>query len=398
MRAIDLCAGAGGLSLGLQRARFDVMGVELDADACATHRANVGPCEQASIVGWHPPQPADLVAGGVPCQPYSIAGKRAGTESEDGRLYLELIRVAVEADAGAVLLENVEGMTTWRDGDGWGVVARIEEAMRVAGYEPRRMVLCAADYGTPQLRYRLFIVGFRDPRALAAWRWPTPTHADAPNLFGLLPWVTVRQALGLGGGRYSSGRRDGAKGWQGERKLDVDAPSTTVKGGSGADLLDRPVHTIGAGGTRTGGFEPLMDADYSRRFGEALAKSMLDRPAPTITSTDASAARDPDRASRRPIAELRHQLGAAGLLDRPSTTIDGAGGRAPKAGHHDRQQRGAVRLTPEQCAILQGFPLEFTFAGLKGSRGRQAGNAVPPRLGEAVGRSIYRALAAVPRG
>ncbi len=327
MRAIDLCAGAGGLSLGLQRAGFDVLGVEIDADACATHRANVGPCEQASIVGWHPAQPADLVAGGVPCQPYSIAGKRAGTESEDGRLYLELIRVAVEADGGAVLLENVEGMTTWRDGDGWGVVARIEAAMRTAGFEPRRQVLCAADYGTPQLRYRLFIVGFRDPRALAAWRWPCPTHADAPNLFGLLPWVTVRQALGLGGGAYLSGRRDGAKGWQGERKLDVDAPSTTVKSGWGADLLDRPVHTIGAGGTRTGG---------------------------------------------------------------PHSQI-------PKAGHHVHQLQGAVRLTPEQCAILQGFPAEFTFAGLKGSRGRQAGNAVPPQLGEAVGRSIYRALAAVPR-
>jgi DNA (cytosine-5)-methyltransferase 1 len=71
--ALDVCAGAGGLSLGLHRAGFDVLGVEVDADACETHRANVGPCEEASIVDWHPPRSFALVAGGVPCQGFSVA-------------------------------------------------------------------------------------------------------------------------------------------------------------------------------------------------------------------------------------------------------------------------------------------------------------------------------------
>jgi DNA (cytosine-5)-methyltransferase 1 len=124
--ALDLCASAGGLSLGLQRGGFTVYGVELDEDACATHRANVGPCERTSIVGWKPGHRVDLVAGGVPCQPFSEAGKREGTEREDGRLYEELIRIGVEAGARALLLENVEGMLSWRDEDGWTAVARVE--------------------------------------------------------------------------------------------------------------------------------------------------------------------------------------------------------------------------------------------------------------------------------
>jgi site-specific DNA-cytosine methylase len=135
------------------------------------------------------------------------------------------LRIGVEAQADALLLENVEGILSWRYEDGWGVIARIEEGLRAAGYEPRRAVLCAADYGTPQLRYRLFLVAFRDPRALAAFRWPEPTHAESPGLFGLKPWVTVRQALKLGDGTFKTGRREGATGYNGERFLNVDAPS-----------------------------------------------------------------------------------------------------------------------------------------------------------------------------
>lgn len=82
---------------------------------------------------------------------------------------------------------------------------------------------------------------------------------------------------------------------------------------------------------------------------------------------------------------------AAGLADRPATTVQ-ADPRLAVAGHHERQQRGAVRLTPAQCAALQGFPPGWTFTGSKESQHRQIGNAVPPPLGEAVGRGIFAAL------
>ncbi len=366
MRAIDLCAGAGGLSLGLQRVGFDVHGVELDADACATHRANVGPCEQASIVGWHPAQPADLVAGGVPCQSFSEAGLREGTAREDGRLYQELIRVGVEAGAGCLLMENVEGLLSWRDADGWGVIARIEQAMHAAGYETRRAVLCAADFGTPQLRYRVFIVGFRDASALTAWRWPAPTHAspDTCRLLGLKPWVTVREGLGLGLGPHRHGLKDGATmaSPQGMRFLDVDKPAPTV--GRVGELLDRPSCTI------TTVPDETVDPRASRRPQAALRVAIaaaLDKPAPTVTTRERGAEPIDARLSRRPMA------------------LVGRGVEAEGGGH----------LSLEHRAALQGFPPEFVFSGATaGSKDKQCGNAVPPQLGEAVGRSIYRALSA----
>jgi site-specific DNA-cytosine methylase len=395
-RALDLCAGAGGLSLGLQRAGFDVRGVEVDEDACETHRANVGPCEQASIVGWHPPRRVDLVAGGVPCTDHSIAGKRAGTAGSTGALYRELVRIGVEADADALLLENVEGMLTTRDADGWTTVARVEDAMRAAGYEPRRAVLCAADYGTPQRRYRLIVVAFRDPRALAAFRWPEPTHAEHPGLLGLKPWVTVREALGLGNGAFRAGRRVGAKGWNGERYLDVDQPSTTVVGShANADLLsplDRPAATISAGGTATGGAEPFANAKYRRRLGDALA--LLDAPSCTITTVPDEGG-DPERPARRPQVALREAIAAAGLLDRPATTIAGDP-RERGAGHHEHaRDTTSTRLSLAHRSLLQGFPPGFAWHGrTAGSKDRQCGNAVPPQLGEAVGRKVREALRA----
>jgi DNA (cytosine-5)-methyltransferase 1 len=313
MRALDLCAGAGGLSLGLSRAGFDALGVELDGDACTTHRRYVGPCVRADIREYHPKGSYDLVAGGVPCQSFSVAGKGLGTADPRGRLYLELLRVAVEADARAVLLENVRGIIRW--------LPEIIPAFEAKGYSMRWRLLDAADYGVPQHRKRVLLVGLRGE---LGFDFPKPSHGAPRNDRGLLAWVTVGEALGLVG-EYQTGRLPGAKGWQGVRYLDT----------------SRPAYTIGTRGN-----------------GDLLAR-----------------------------------LTEARLLDRPATTI-AADPRLPAAGHDARQQAGAVRLSVEQCAILQGFPPGWTWTGNKSSQHRQVGNAVPPPLGEAIGRALLEALSA----
>ncbi len=359
--ALDLCAGAGGLSLGLQRAGFDVLGIEGDdtnektwsfsADACETHRANVGPCLHASIRDWSPEREYDLAAGGVPCTDHSNAGKRMGVYGHTGALFHQLIRIGVESSAKSLLIENVVGMKSTRDKEGWATIARVEDEMKRNGYEPRHCVLCAADYGVPQLRYRLFIVAFKDPSHLARFRWPAPTHAEPPNLFGLPPWITVREALGLGEEKYQKGRREGANGWNGERYVNVDEPSTTVVESNGnADMLKRETEKLS--------YIPATT-------------SVPDRP--SHTSERLSSALQP-------------------FDHRPSTTISNDP-RLPAAGHHASQQTNATRLSLAHRAILQGFPPDFVFHGkTQASKDKQVGNAVPYRLAEAVGRSIRDAI------
>lgn len=328
MRAFDLCAGAGGFSLGLQRAGFDVLGLELDDDAIDTHRRHVGPCEKADLRTYHPTERRDVTAGGVPCQPFSDAGK--GLALDDPRyLVPDFLRIAREAGSRAVLLENVRGLV--KKPRAFRAVLDLFEAEWLTTWT----VLDAADFGVPQHRDRVFVVGFKDAAARARFRWPVPSHAPPGGLFGA-PYRTVRQALDLLPGRaFRSGREEGASGWQGQRLLDVDAPGFAIEGGGGA--------------------EPLPNRRQRERLG----------------------------------AELE----AAGLADRPATTVDTKPtlSRAGR-GHRDPQKDGAVRLSVEQCALLQGFPPGWTWTGNKGSQHRQVGNAVPPALAEAMGRAVREAL------
>jgi DNA (cytosine-5)-methyltransferase 1 len=161
------------------------------------------------------------------------------------------------------------------------------------------------------------------------------------------------------------------------------------------DVLDRPSATVSAGGTAAGGgAEPFANADYRRAIGAALSR--VDRPAPVIKENSGRGGRGA-RASQRPSAEGAAELEAAGLADRPATTVAGDP-RLPPAGHHERQQKGAAHLSLADRSTLQGFPDGFVFHGATaGSRDKQCGNAVPPQLAEAVGRSIATALRAAER-
>lgn len=318
-RYLEVCAGAGGLGLGLHRAGWTGTGLELDADACATHRANVGPCLQCDVTLAHAPHDADLVGGGVPCQSFSLAGNRDGLDDERGQLFKALLRIAGEANARAVLLENVRGMISL------GALPVVLEAFRREGFEPVHTLLNAADFGVPQNRVRLFVVGFRDGWALRRFRWPSPTHGAPGNLLGLPPWRTMADALGLA--------------------ADI------------AEVLDAPSATVTSGGTgcdsHTGGAEVFANMAYRLK--------------------------------------LRAALHRAGLLKRPATTADGSG-RVSAAGHHAHNKSGSVAVAPKVVAAIQGFPQEFEFCGRTRKQHLQAGNAVPPRLAEHLGRSIAAAL------
>lgn len=360
-RYVEVCAGAGGMGLGLHMAGWTGTGMELDADAVATHSANVGPCLAADITTASAPHAADLVAGGVPCQSFSLAGKGAGLADPRGQLFASLLRIGVEAGARCILLENVRGLVSC------GALPVILQAFRAAGYEPVHALLCAADYGVPQNRVRLFIAGFRCADDLARFHWPAPSHGAPGNLYGLPRWRTVRDALNLPAGDYAHGPLPHARksGSQGMMVVNVDAPARTVAGRNNADLLDRPAHTVSAGGTASGGAEPFANARYRERLAAAMATA-LDRPSPTVTASEYKSA--PHFGSRGAVTGAR------------------------RAGDRLLPALGVTRMTVAQLAALQSFPAGFAFTGTTTAQHRQCGNAVPPLLARAMGVAIHRAL------
>lgn len=368
MKALDCCAGAGGLSLGLQRAGFDVHGVELDVVACETHRSMVGPCDNVSLWDYEPGERFELVAGGIPCQSHSTAGKRGGTCDPRGQLYVPFLRIAQQAQARAVLIENVRGMLTSPSATHGTALHEVVAAVRAAGFEHAvHNILNAADYGVPQCRHRLFVVGFRSADDARRFEWPRQTHSrDGGGLFGLRRWVSVREALGLGGVSL---------------------------------LLDQPAPAVKANAAHEG-FDPAVP--NRRKWGQLQRElSALDQPAPCVTATEhksanrfgsKGAATGPRRCGDQ-LNPLLAELEKARLLDRPATTVN-TGSSLSSAGHHISQTDGhPVRLTVEQLAALQAFPRGFEFSGTKTQQHRQVGNAVPPPLAEAVGRAVFAALA-----
>ncbi|MCA8199189.1 DNA cytosine methyltransferase [Burkholderia vietnamiensis] len=189
-RAIDLFAGAGGLSLGLKQAGWDVrVAVEYDATAVETHRKNmpevVHVCDDVRDIDFGAYEGTiDLVAGGPPCQPFSVSGKQMG-HLDVRDMVPEFIRAVREIRPKAFLLENVNGLTMARFRP--YLDARLSE-LEALGYEVHWQVLNAADYGVPQKRLRLFVVGVP---AGTHFNFPAPTHGPK----GTNKYRTVRDAL-----------------------------------------------------------------------------------------------------------------------------------------------------------------------------------------------------------
>ena len=227
LEVVEICAGAGGQALGLERAGFEhALAVELDGFACATLRANrpawkVAQGDVADRAVWAPEAYAGvaLLAGGVPCPPFTVAGRQLGATDERD-LFAWAVELCGQIRPRALLLENVRGLTLNRFG---AYRQHVLDRLRELGYVPGWQLLQASDFGVPQLRPRFVLVAVQAEDA--PWfRWPAPSGT---------PPLTVGETL-----------RDlmGARGWPGAdrwaRRADGIAP--TIVGGSkkhgGADL------------------------------------------------------------------------------------------------------------------------------------------------------------------
>lgn len=265
MKYVSLFSGGGGLDLGFEAAGFDpVVCVDNDPIACKTLRQNRPhwnvECVDIRDFDAKPYRGADVVVGGPPCQGFSTAGKG---DPSDPRNFLwhEYMRVVEEVEPHAVVLENVSALTHKRNGDH---LTGIMGALESRGYKFAYSVLNAADYGVPQARRRLIVIGIRDGKASL----PPPTTASDR--------VTVWDAIGdlaessndamLNHEPNSHAERVIAR-WSllapGETdpnyrraRLDKDKPSVTIRAGGG----------YGPNGNHLGGFHPPIHPTLPRQL------------------------------------------------------------------------------------------------------------------------------------
>lgn len=174
LTSVEICTGAGGQALGLEQAGFEHLAlVEIDQHACKTLRTNRPDWNviEQDLLTWDPSgyEGIDLLAGGVPCPPFSKAGLQLGAADERD-LFPRAVYLVEALKPKAVMLENVRGLLdiafeTYR--------TEVEQQLKDLGYRPGWRLLNASDFGVPQLRPRVIFVAIRED--LGQFHWPTPT-------------------------------------------------------------------------------------------------------------------------------------------------------------------------------------------------------------------------------
>jgi DNA (cytosine-5)-methyltransferase 1 len=383
--SVELFAGGGGLALGVHEAGFQHLLVnELDRRACETLRANVAEDFEAlseedrwpllagdvAAIDWAPFEGrVDLLAGGAPCQPFSLGGRHRGDEDRRN-LFPEVFRALREVRPRAFLLENVRGLTresfrpyfdyildqlrepyrSPKPGESWKRhKARLERQGPPQGddhdrYAVYTRVVNAADYGLPQNRHRVLIVGFREDLGVE-WTWPEATHSRQA-----LVWAQAH-------GDY----------W---KEHGIRAISTANAVGASRDhqRIER---------------EPAED-----RW-RTLRDAIKDLPEPV------DGKEHPTIANHVGVPGARLYQGHTGNpLDWPAKTVKAGVHGVPGGEHVLVRPDGTHRyLTVRECARLQGFPDSYRFIGPRSEAMRQIGNAVPVPLARLIAARIADKLA-----
>ena len=361
---VDLFAGAGGLSLGFEQAGFDVAAaIEIDPIHCAVHEYNFPNCavvcadaskidgkkirEAASLNGT----PIDAVFGGAPCQGFSLIGHRVLDDPRNS-LILEFVRLTVELDARYFVFENVKGLTI---GAHRRLLDELIEAFDKEGYDvvmPYR-VLNAADFGVPQDRRRLFLMG-------AKKGLPLPNYAEG----AAGRRTTVWQAIGdlPDAERY--------------RELVESDAVENAKFGK-ASAYASVLRGLAA---------DKRDLSYPRKWDPTrLTSSMRTEHTPLsqrrFRSTECGATEPISRFLKLDPDGICNTLRAGTGSDRGAFT-------SPRPIH----PREARCITVREAARLHSYPDWFRFHATKWHGFRQIGNSVPPLLGRAVAAKLVRAM------
>ena len=383
MKSVELFVGAGGLGIGVSQAGFTPAAVmDWDRWACDTLRENkergldlvrewpLHECDVREFDFGSVEGEIDLVTGGPPCQPFSMGGRhRAFLDSRD--MFPQAVRAVRELRPRAFIFENVKGLTrssfanyleyirlqltypevTAKKNEEWLVhLARLEDYHTRGRYNGLRYkvmlrVLNAANFGVPQRRERVFLVGFRSDTSVE-WHFPAPTHSKEALL-----WEQWREET------Y----------WDLHRVAKKDRPDGGAAKARAMKLERKP------NGLR---WRTVRDA-------------ISDLPDPELAP-----------GSARKFHDHRFQPGARSYpghtgspLDEPAKTLKAGVHGVPGGENMLRRPDGSIRyFTVRESARLQTFPDDMTFHGSWTETMRQLGNAVPCQLGRIVAEEVKEKL------
>lgn len=391
LSSVEIFSGAGGLALGLELAGFRHLAlVEWDRDACKTLRDN-GRRRAVAGHGWPVYEQdvrdfdysdfvgkTDLLAGGAPCQPFSLGGLQRG-DSDPRNLFPEVFRAVRTLRPRAILLENVRNLAGRsfrlyfdyiclqlrfpfegpRQHEDWQAhnarLERLNSSRLIRGipdeerYETQFRILNAADFGVPQTRQRVFIIGYRRDLGISPI-FPSGQHDEDALLWA--QWIDKTY-------------------WQEHEVAQSAIPELPAAHISRVKKLERSGKPFGHR------WRTLRDA----------LRQEPELPEPTLDES-------PDFQKHYLIPGARVYEGHTGnLLDRPAKTIK-AGDHGNPGGEHVLVRPGKEPryLSIRECARVQTFPDSYHFLGSRSECMRQLGNAVPVDLARQLGETVRGAL------
>lgn len=350
-RIMDLFAGVGGLSYGFSKLpEFEIVAAnEIEKDIATAYKLNhpgvtmltcdINELTEETLADALNGEQIDIVVGGPPCQSYSTLGKRQ--MDDRANLFMQYKRVLKILSPRAFVFENVVGILSMDKGR---LFQQIQAEFEELGYKLKHKVLNAVDYGVPQQRERVILVGFRGENS---FEYPTPTHGE-----GLKPHVTLRQAIGdlpvLKSGQASS-----KYAYQADNDFlhfvrNSSQCLTEHSAPRNGDHLIKIMETLKDGQSKDDLPENIRPKSG---YGNTYAKLWWDRPSTTITRNFACPS------SSRCI--------------------------------HPRDSRA---MSIREGARLQSFPDDYMFYGSDGMKRLEIGNAVPPLLSIAIAKQMLKAM------
>lgn len=348
----SLFSGGGGMDLGFKAAGFDVVwAADSNRDAVETYRRNVGRrvvCADLNEIDLSDIPKADIVIGGPPCQSFSLAGKRDAHDKR-GQLVWRYLAIIKHVNPEAFVFENVVGLLSARDAKGERVIDLLKEQFASAGYAISSAVLNAADYGVPQRRRRVIIVGVKGD---VPFVFPEPTHSESGERGRR--YVSVSEALG-------------------------DLPAAD----DGLLEYGSPVKNS---------YQSMMRSSSSVSDHAVPRMSKLDRYIVEHVKPGGNYMDIPPTVPSKRIRRLQREGGHTtcyGRLDpdKPAYTINTYFNR-PNVGCNIHYEQDRL-ITVREALRLQSFPDSYeVIASSKQAKNAIVGNAVPPLLAKAIAESL----------